>query len=87
MGIALIMQMHCNDTKLKNYQNWTEMLNLIRNCHFEFMELELEKEQEKEKKIHENAPVQDILSQDKDILSQDKATNSKNDSNDSDDKH
>ncbi len=51
------------------------------------MEWELEKEQEKEKEFRENAPVQDILSQDKDILSQDKATNGKNDSNDSDDKH
>ncbi len=80
VGIASIMQMHCNDTGTKNNHDWKKTLGMIRARHFEFLKNagEEEKEKEKEKEISENEPVQAIHSQDI-------ATESKNDSEDVDD--
>ncbi len=80
VGIASIMQMHCNDTGTKNNYDSKKTLGMIRAQHLEFQKNagEEEKEEEKEKEISENEPVQAIHSQDI-------ATESKNDSKDIDD--
>jgi hypothetical protein len=66
VGIALIMQMHCNDTGTKNSHDWKKILGKIRVQHLEYLKNagEEEKEKEKEKEISENEPVQAIHSQD-----------------------
>jgi hypothetical protein len=66
LGIASIMQMHCNDTGTKKYHYWKKTLGMIRAQHLEFLKNagEEEKEKEKEKEISENEPVHAIHSQD-----------------------
>jgi hypothetical protein len=75
LGMALIMQMHCNDTESKNDQTWADTLRMIREQHFEDLRLDKERQQ---KEISDNAPVQDTHSENKD-------TDSKIDSSDGDD--
>ncbi len=62
VGIASIMQMHCNDTGTKNNHDWKKTLGMIRARYLEFLinAGEEEKEKEKEKEISENEPVQAI---------------------------
>jgi hypothetical protein len=66
VGIALIIQTHCNDTGTQNNHGWKKTLGMIRARHLEFLKNAggEEKETEKEKEISENEPVQAIHSQD-----------------------
>ncbi len=56
VGIALIMQMHCNDMETKNNHDWKKTLGMIRAGHLEFLKNagEEEKEKEEEKVISDN---------------------------------
>jgi hypothetical protein len=49
VGIASIMQMHCNDTGTKNNHDWKKTLGMIRTQHLEFLKNADEEEKEKEK--------------------------------------
>jgi hypothetical protein len=64
VGIAFIMQMHCNDTGTKISHDWKKTLGMIRAQHLELLKNagQEEKVKEKGKEISENEPVQAIHS-------------------------